>query len=66
MGTKQLRWLTEQSLLTITPGITHILLLLELPCLLQRRQLGKFSIHWMSNMSLLSSEVSFFLFIGLS
>lgn len=65
MDTKQLPWLTELSLLTIIPGITHILLLLVLPCLPQRRQLGKFSTHWMSNMFLLSLEVRFFLSIGI-
>ena len=60
MDTKQLPWLTELSLLTIIPGITHTLLLLVLPCLLQRRQLGKFSTPWMSNTFLLSLEVNFF------
>lgn len=63
MDTKQLPWLTELSLLTIIPGITHILLPLVLPCLLQRRQLGKFSTPWMLNMFLSSLEVNFFLFV---
>ncbi|XP_043810678.1 dolichyl-diphosphooligosaccharide--protein glycosyltransferase subunit STT3A [Manihot esculenta] len=44
---KQLLWQTELSLLTKIPGITHILQLLAVPCLLLKRHPGKSLTPWM-------------------
>lgn len=57
MGTKQQPWPTVLSLLTTIPGIILTLPLLELLCLLLKRQHGKYITLWMLNMFLLYLEV---------